>query len=211
MTARRGGFTLIELLVVIVILAILASLVAVASSVAITNGRIAKTETFLKGLAFACDTYAARWGDFPPSTIDDLGGRAPNASNNGIEALVACLASEKKGPRLLAAEGLNFANTDDDAATEEFRKSMGWFFGDAKLREVTDPFGFVVTYLHRRDFDKPRAGLLPYRFSADGPLLPIAPEHDPSTNAWVGAGRFQLRSVGPDGLPGTSDDIQAGR
>ncbi len=210
MTRRRGGFTLIELLAVVVILAILASLAAVASSIAITNSRISKTEGFLKSLAFACDAYAGRWGDFPPSTIDDLGGRAPNPTNNGIEALVACLASEKKGPRLLAADGVHYVNTDDDAATEEFRKSMGWFFGDAKLREVTDEFGFVVTYLQRRDFDKPRPGLLPYRFSADGAVLPIAPEHDPSTNAWVGAGRFQLRSVGPDGLPGTSDDIRAG-
>lgn len=206
---RPRGFTLVELLVVIVIIAILAGLVTIGVSAAMVSARVSATEAFLQGLSGSCNQYAQRWGDFPPSTIDDLGGRAPNDVNNGIEALVACLASERRGGRLISADEEQYSNSDGDAASSNV---TGWFFGDSKLREITDKFGNVVTYLHHRDFAKPRPQVLKYKiFLEGGETVPIAPEKSAATSTWVGAGRFQLRSAGRDGKIGTADDIRGGQ
>jgi prepilin-type N-terminal cleavage/methylation domain-containing protein len=204
----RGGFTLVELLVVICIIAILAGLVTVGLNAAMINSRTAATETFLHELSGACAQYATRWGDFPPSTIDDAGGRAPNDMNNGIEALVACLASERRGGKLIAVDEELYTNTDGDTASANV---TGWFFGDNKLREITDKFGNVILYLHHRDFAKPRPQVLKYKVFQDGETVTIAPEKSAATSTWVGSGRFQLRSVGKDGKPGTGDDIRGGQ
>ena len=82
-----------------------------------------------------------------------MGGRAPNDLNNGVEALVACLASERRGGKLLATDEERYSNVDDDGVSGNV---TGWFFGDNKLRELTDNFGNVILYLHHRDFAKPR-------------------------------------------------------
>jgi prepilin-type N-terminal cleavage/methylation domain-containing protein len=204
---RDGGFTLVELLVVIVILGILAGLVTVGLNAAMSNARASSTETFLQALAGACNQYAQRWGDYPPSSIDDVGGRAPNDLNNGVEALVACLASERRGGKLLAIDEERFSNTDDDGVSSN---TTGWFFGDNKLRELTDNFGNVILYLHHRDFAKPRPQTLKYKLAKDGETVTIAPEKSAATSTWAGAGRFQLRSAGKDNKPGTADDIRGG-
>lgn len=202
---RRGGFTLVELLVVIVIIAILAGLVTVGLNAAMVNARTASTETFLQALTGACNQYAQRWGDFPPSTIDEVGGRAPNDLNNGVEALVACLASERRGGKLIAVDEEQYSNTDGDSASSN---ATGWFFGDTKLREITDKFGFALLYLHHRDFAKARPQVLKYKITPEGESVTIAPEKSAATSTYTGAGRFQLRSVGRDGKPGTGDDIR---
>ena len=206
----NGGFTLVELLVVIVIIAILAGLVTVGISAAMTSARASATEAFLQGLSGACSQYAQRWGDFPPSSLEELGGSSPNDTNSGVEALVACLASEKRGGRLLGVDEELLTNTDNDASPKG--NLTGWYFGDTKLRELIDRNGYVITYLHHRDFARPKPGVLKYRISPDGPeVVSIAPEKSASTSTWVGAGRFQLRSVGKDGKPGTPDDIRGGQ
>jgi hypothetical protein len=38
--------------------------------------------------------------------------------------------------------------------------------------------------------------------------VPMGPETNPATKTFYGAGRFQLRSAGRDGKPGTGDDIR---
>ena len=204
----RSGFTLVELLVVICIIAILAGLVTVGLNAAMINSRTAATETFLQSLGAACSQYATRWGDFPPTLLDDVGGRAPNGENNGVETLVACLASERRGGKLIAVDEDQYTNTDGDTASANV---TGWFFGDNKLREITDKFGNVITYLHHRDFAKPRPQVLKYKIFEGGESVTIAPEKSGATSTWVGSGRFQLRSVGKDGKPGTGDDIRGGQ
>lgn len=204
---RRAGFTLIEMLVVVCIIAILTGLVTVAITSAMNSAKSSNTQLMLDTMAGALAQYAQRWGDFPPSTVADLGGSGVNDLNSGIEAFIACMSSERRGGVLYRPPGEeHYSNTDGDKVGSNL---TGWYFGSHELREVTDFHMNVVTYLHHKDYAKPRAGVLKYRFQDKGEDLPIKPEQSPATKTWVNAGKFQLMSVGRDGKPGTPDDIRA--
>ncbi|HXG60991.1 MAG TPA: prepilin-type N-terminal cleavage/methylation domain-containing protein [Planctomycetota bacterium] len=203
---NRAGFTLLELLVVIVILSILAALATVGVNAALSASRANSTEAMIGTISGALASYRTRWGDYPPSSVDGLGGRAPNEINNGIEALVACLSSRKRGGVLYQPPGdESFGNTDRDKASANL---TDWYFGDNELREYRDFFGFTLIYLHHRDYARPRPAVLKYRLTEDGEELTVAPEQSSATKTFVNPDRFQLRSVGGDGKPGTSDDIR---
>ena len=205
---RRPGFTLVELLVVIVIIAILASLVMVGLSATMSSSRASSTEAMLTAIGGACAQYAQRWGDFPPSTVEDMGVAPRNDVNNGVEALVAGLSSELRGGVLYRPSGDDqYSNTDGDSVAKNPNK---WYFGDAQLREMVDYFGNPITYLHHRDFARPRPKVLKYQLPEAKETVSIAPEESPQTKTWVNAGRFQLRSLGADGKPATADDLRAG-
>jgi prepilin-type N-terminal cleavage/methylation domain-containing protein len=206
--AGEGGFTLVELLVVICILAILVALTTVGVVKAMDSSRTSATQTMLDSIAGALAQYATRWGDYPPTTVDELGLRAPNDINNGIESLVACLSSQKRGGALFHADDA-ITNVDGDSAPGA-AKIMNWVFGDDQLREWTDQFGFTLIYIHHKDYAKPRAGMTLYRLAKDIEDVKILPEQNPATKNFHSADRFQLRSVGKDGKPGTGDDIRAG-
>jgi prepilin-type N-terminal cleavage/methylation domain-containing protein len=201
----RRGFTLIELLVVICIIAVLTGLVTVAVVGAMKTSKVNGTQQFLNQIEGALASYQVRWGDYPPTSIDDLGGRAPNDLNQGVESLVACLSSSRKGTVLFQPNEEHFANVDGDHADKNV---TGWYFGDNELREYVDFFGFVIIYIHGKDFARPRAGTMKYRFFKGGEDVTVVAEQSPATKTYVNAGRYQLRSVGPDGKFGTPDDIR---
>jgi prepilin-type N-terminal cleavage/methylation domain-containing protein len=209
-TVRRAqrGFTLIELLVVICIIGVLVALTTVGIVKAMDSARTSSTQTMLDSISGALAQYAQRWGDYPPTTVDELGIRAPNDINNGIESLVACLSSQKRGGVLFHADD-QIANVDGDSASGG-QKAVNWVFGDDQLREWVDNFGNTLIYMHHKDYAKPRSGMTLYRFSKDGEEFKIKPEENPATKTFAGAARFQLRSVGKDGKPGTGDDVRGG-
>jgi len=202
-----SGFTLIELLVVICIIGILVALSTVGIVKAMDSARTSSTQTMLDSISGALAQYAQRWGDYPPTTVDELGIRAPNDVNNGIESLVACLSSQKRGGALFHADD-QLTNVDGDSAPGA-KKALNWVFGDDQLREWVDNFGNTIIYMHHKDYAKPRPGMTVYRFSKDGEEYKIKPEENPATKAFSSPDRYQLRSVGKDGKPGTSDDIRA--
>src|SRR6476620_4292682 len=138
----RGGFTLVELLIVIVIIGILVALSTVGIVKALDSARNSSTQTMLDSISGALAQYAQRWGDYPPTTVDELGVRAPNDVNNGIESLVACLSSQKRGGALCHADD-QLANVDGDSASGA-KKTMNWVFGDDQLREWVDNFGNTI-------------------------------------------------------------------
>jgi len=201
----RSGFTLIELLIVICIIGILVALTTVGIVKAMDSARMSSTQTMLDSISGALAQYAQRWGDYPPTTIDDLGARAPNDVNNGIETLVACLSSDLRGGILFKNED-HLVNVDGDSASKNVTH---WYFGDNQLREWVDEFGNVLIYMHHKDFAKPKSTMKQYRFAKDGEEYTVAPETNPATKTFSNPDKFQLRSVGKDGKPGTQDDIRA--
>ena len=202
---HTSGFTLIELLVVICIIGILVALTSVGIVKALDSARSSSSQTVLDSISGALAQYAQRWGDYPPTTIDDIGGKAPNETNNGIEALVACLASDLKGGILFKGED-RLVNVDGDSTSKNITH---WYFGDNQLREWTDDFGNVLIYMHHKDYAKPRSGMTKYKITPEGEEFKILPEQNPATKTFSNPDKFQLRSVGKDGKPGTGDDIRA--
>jgi prepilin-type N-terminal cleavage/methylation domain-containing protein len=204
---RNPGFTLIELLVVICIIGILTALTTVGILAALNSARANSSETMLSTISAALAVYQQKWGDYPPSTIDELGSRPQNDFNNGVEALVACLSSKKRGGPVFTSED-HLDNVDGDSASKNV---TDWYFGDNQLREYCDYFGWPIFYMHHKDFARPKASITTYRLSREGgEEVKIMPEVNPATKAFTNADKFQLRSVGRDGKPGTSDDIRPG-
>ncbi len=205
---RRSGFTLIELLVVICIIGILTGLVTVGITAALNSSKANSSELMLQGISAALATYQTRWGDYPPTSLKDIGGTGLNDTNNGVEALVACLASTRRGPKLYDPPALEqYVNTDGDKASNNI---TGWYFGENNLLEYSDFFGNLIVYMHHRDYKNPRAGMSEYILGEGAEKVKVGPEQSPQTKTFVSPDKYQLRSVGRDGKPGTGDDIRAG-
>ncbi len=204
----RAGFTLIEMLVVICIIAVLTALVTVAITAAMSSARQSNTQVMVDTMSAQLAVYATRWGDFPPSTVADLGWTAPNDTNNGIEAFVACMSANARGGKLYVPPGEDlYSNTDKDKVGKDLKGY--WYFGDSDLREVTDLNGFVIAYVHHKDYAKPRAGVTKYVLMEKGEPAVLRMEQSAATKTFVNPGRFQITSPGKDGKLGTPDDIRA--
>lgn len=209
---RRGGFTLVELLVVICIIGILVALTTVGIVKALDSSKANATVAMLDTISAAISSYATRWGDFPPTSPDEVGLKVPNDLNNGIETLVASLSSEKRGGALYRNED-QLTNVDGDVSAGAMEKTK-WIFGskdkpDDALHEWCDSFGNTIWYMHGKDFAKTRKSLTAAVLTEGAEPVTMTPEQNPATKTYFGAGRFQLRSVGRDGKPGTSDDIRS--
>lgn len=205
--SARNGFTLVEMLVVIVILGLLMSLAIVGVSAALGTARVNKTEAMITGLQSSCEQYrTVRWGDYPPSTMAEFKISMPNETNNGIESMTACLASREKGDPLLQIRDDQFVNMDNDSATRNITK---WYFGDYSLREISDAFGFAMCYMHWKDYEKPSAATRRVKVDSSLPEASFEPGRSATTRTFLRPSTFQIMSVGPDGKPGTADDIQA--
>ena len=207
-----SGFTLIELLVVICIIGILVALTTVGIVKALDSSKTNSTQAMLDTISGSLASYATRWGDFPPTDPAELGLKTNNDTNNGIEALVAALSSDKRGGALYRNED-QLTNVDNDTSPGAMEKTK-WIFGskdkpDDQLHEWCDNFGNTIWYMHGKDFAKTRASLTKTMLAEHGDTVTIGPEQNPATKTWFGAGRFQLRSCGRDGKPGTSDDIRS--
>ena len=206
MKSLRAGFTLIEMLVVIVILGILMSLAVVGVSAAMKSAKVSSTEALIVALASSCEQYSQRWRDYPPTSMGEWKIGMPNETNNGIEALTACLASRTKGDPILTIRDDQFINVDGDSAS---RNLTNWYFGDNALREISDSFGYAMAYMHWKDYDRPSPSNRRIKVDTTSPEASFEPARSPETKAYIRPVKFQIMSVGPDGKPGTADDIQA--
>lgn len=205
MSASKG-FTLLEILIVIVIIAILSSLLMFGVMAAIESARQSSTEGTVRSIAGALESYKSQYGDYPPSSLDRLRLRLPNETNNGIESLVACLSTTKKGgPFWRPPDERMFINADKDRAD---RNVTSWYFGHNELMEVSDAFGNTLWYIHHADYAKPapqHVKVIPY--SGAKPVTLTVYQSEKMQTA-ANPGRFQLVSAGPDGVFGTADDIR---
>jgi hypothetical protein len=189
---------LLYLAIVVGVLLLLIAFCTVGIMKAMRSARGASTEAMLSSLSGALAVYRQRWDDYPPSTLQELGEPDPNAINNGVETLVACLSSRKRGGVLFQADE-SLDNVDQDSAS---RNVTDWYFGSNELREYVDGFGRPILYLHPRDLPMAKQARRRYLFSRGG-------EESATPVEAIRPGSFELRSVGHDGKPGTSDDLHA--
>lgn len=203
---RARGFTLLELLIVIVILSILASLLLWGVTAAIRASKSSLSAGVVRSITEALESYKSQFGDYPPSSLDRLKVKLPNDTNNGIEALVACLETKKGGGPFYHApdEGL-WVNRDRDKVK---KIPTDWIFGDTQLFELQDGFGNVLWYIHHSDYEKPEKYHLRVVSEEGGKKLKVKVYRNETTKTFCNPGRFQLVSPGADGVFGTDDDIR---
>lgn len=197
------GFTLIEMLVVLVIISILASLTLVGVLKAFESSRSSSTRHMILEIKSALESYQNRFDDYPPTSLDAFKVPLPNDTNNGVESMLACLATNSGGPFYQPPED-RLANLDKDSLTKNV---TNWYFGDNQLREVIDFFGNPIIYFHFRDYQKPRPGLTKYTIG--GSIQVCKPAKSKKTGTFHNPNSFQIWSVGPDGKnqDGGGDDI----
>ncbi|MCU0722404.1 MAG: type II secretion system GspH family protein, partial [Planctomycetes bacterium] len=153
-TRAARGFTLIEVLVVLAIIATLAAIVLPQIFSSSKSGEIAATNSRREALELSIKTYSSNWGDFPPSRMALLPfGKidAPNEKNEGPEALVLALSTERKnGPYTNWQEDW-LGNCDTDKLASVPAKSA---IKKSDLFEVVDFWGNPFVYIHCRDYGK---------------------------------------------------------
>jgi len=192
------GFTLIEILVVIAIIGLLMSILVVSLGRQAEAGRIAECRARLEQIKLLAESYSDRVGDYPPSHLGVLGVKENNRINEGIEAFVAALkASSYAGRR--PEEGW-LANTDGDKDD-----SLKLVDGSHALLELVDPWDNPIVYIANGDYRDEFV----YRFGAGSTSedITLRAAINPLTGAPQQFDSFQLLSAGPDGQPGTDDDI----
>lgn len=193
-----AGFTLIEILVVLAIVGLLMTFAALGIGRYRETGRITECRTRLAALTLAVESYAERMGDPPPARLAELGVRAGNALNEGIEALVVALRRSEYGGRRPDERWL--ANLDGDEG-----EGLAAHDGTRALLELVDPWGRPLAYFVHTAYDEP--GLYSEGDGRDGSVADVRAAVSALTGAFHRFESFQLRSAGPDGRFHTEDDL----
>jgi prepilin-type N-terminal cleavage/methylation domain-containing protein len=208
--SRSGarGFTLVEVLIVICILGVLMGLLVPTLVGARQRASITAVKTELNQLKAALEAYNSKFGDYPPTSLRALGAKIDAEDvNQGIESVVACLATRKGNGPFFNFPEKQLQNRDGDNALKNL---TDWYFGDNQLFEFEDRWGSPYVYLHFVDYEKPD-GLNKYVTQTNAEGFEITPVKSKKTKAFLGPASFQLWSLGPDGTnqdcADGSDDI----
>ncbi len=191
---RDRAFTLMEMLIVVSIIALLAAILIPTLNAARLRAKITMTKTEIANLSAAIQSYASKYGDFPPSGLAAFGVKV-NSINNGNESMLACLATTNQGGPYLDWPEQRLGNLDGDESKTNVTK---WWFGDTQLREVLDIWGNPFAYFHFRDYDKPKS--FSKYTQANGEEVECVPEKSDKTAAFHNASSFQIWSFGPNGV-----------
>ncbi len=202
--ARRGargpgGFTLVEVLVALGIIVVLAGLAVPAVSAVRRRAQVRETGAFLERVKLALASYRNDWGDAPSSRPARVGVPG-NGENDGVEALLqALMRRDKGGPYLLDLDPKWLTNADGDRAPGDPPRSE---LTTRELQELADAWGNPLVYWHNADYDRAAVATLPA-----GPMG-VEAAKSPDTGTYLGLTTWQLWSAGPDGKPGTDDDLR---
>ncbi|MCK4909780.1 MAG: prepilin-type N-terminal cleavage/methylation domain-containing protein [Planctomycetes bacterium] len=204
-TSLEMGFTLIEILVVIAIIGVLAGLTIPSLMRSQLKAKNNAVRVEIQQIGAALESYVTVFGDYPPSSLRDF---EPNLylndTNNGTEALVACLSSQiEGGPFLKEWSEERYVNLDNDQVD---RNLTDWWFGDSQLRELTDTWGNPYIYFHSRDYEQPQEFS---RYMIQGEVADCVPQRSERTATFHNPISYQLWSVGVNGENdnGADDDI----
>ena len=186
---RHRAFTLIELLVVVMIIMLLAGLLLPALRAIRQRSIVTACEAEVQQLKVALSNYRSDFGDYPPSSLDVIGGSA-GGTNEGNETMTACLASTIHGDSYIKQYALKkqLKNLDNDSAPGDL---TGWFYPDNELYEYTDRWGTPYIYFHNRDYGKTRS------YTIKGRPTPVTAARDDAGRP-LAFTEYQLWSCGPD-------------
>jgi prepilin-type N-terminal cleavage/methylation domain-containing protein len=204
MRGRSRGFTLVEMLAVMAIIAVLAGLIVSVSSMAQRRSREKAAQATIVRLRLAAEQYQADFGDYPPTSLRELGAISTNGVNEGIESLLRCLTTRRERGPYLQFDEKELANTDGDSISRDPCDSV---IESKELFEIVDPWGNPFIYFHNRDY---RGGEKIERYEfADGERPRCKPHPSEKTGAFPAPGSFVIWSAGPDGKndDGEGDDI----
>jgi hypothetical protein len=125
-----------------------------------------------------------------------------NDVNVGIETVfvVFRLQGVNVAPQGVDGEG-SVGNTDGDKAGS----TTGTKLAKADLMEYLDAWGNPLVYFSSADYKDP-SKVETYMLGT-GEKIKAAPRRNEKTGEFVRPDSFQLYSLGPDGKPGTDDDI----
>jgi prepilin-type N-terminal cleavage/methylation domain-containing protein len=214
---RSGGFTLIEIMVVIAIIATLIGASSLMLGIAQRKKMETETRGRLNGIAGAIEQLksADQLGRYPPTEIDKLffsgfdgkkfGGK-PNATNVGIETVYICfrLPNISVTPSGVDAEDA-VGNLDEDKATSAVGK-----MSKPDLFEYLDAWGNPLVYISASDYKDPK-NVAEYVLGTEGhEHVKVQPKMN-KQDEYMRPDSYQLFSMGPDGKPGTDDDIHWGQ
>lgn len=202
------GFTLIEMLVVCAIIALLAGLTMVGLQKARISGQETACAAEVQMLASRVESFKNAFGDFPPTSLADARIKG-NSTNDGNESLFAYLLSKRKGgPFADDLKEDRWHNSDHDEVKgtdlKTLEKEIAWTRGNGQLLEYVDLWGEPFIYIHSRDYGKK------WRYQKDdGTTFDVEAQKNPTTGTYYAPNKFQLWSLGPDGLNqnGEGDDI----
>jgi prepilin-type N-terminal cleavage/methylation domain-containing protein len=225
MRLRTRGFTLIELMIVIGVILLLVAVIAASLGGAFGKSDRARTQATLEILKSNIQSFETRWGKPPPSTVQGLADLTrslnlanPNETNEGIEALVLALRSQREGGPYIGAElfadNERRTNMDNDTFMEgAMDASMLDIPGESPndLFEIVDAWGNPFIYVSIHDL---RAGLAHDKITlASGEIIELSMEElQQKLRHKVTGGYppgFALWSVGENGINeyGMGDDI----
>jgi prepilin-type N-terminal cleavage/methylation domain-containing protein len=210
-----GGFSLIEVMVVIAILAGLIATGSVMLGIARKKKLVNETEMRLNSLAAAIEELKSNDNlqRYPPTSISKLSmtgfdgakwNAGANAKNVGIETLYVCfrLPGITATPKGLDAEDA-LGNTDGDSASGVIGSLQ-----KTDLFEYLDAWGNPFVYFAAADYKDPSK--VEQYVLKDGTEVKVAPRKNDQNGEFLRLGSYQLISLGPDGQPGTEDDLMFG-
>jgi prepilin-type N-terminal cleavage/methylation domain-containing protein len=201
------GFSFIEVLVVMGIIAVLVAGGLVVLGMVVDRQRVFQTEHSVQQAALLVEDWHRSFERYPPSSMTDLsrlpGGasikaEAPNDANEGVEAVYQSLLWPGfSGTPAWRKEQLG--NTDGDHLERPVNA-----LGTTALHEVIDAYGNPLVYFNSGEYARfAESGARYVRGEEDVEVRPHRAEGDTFARPLS----FQVFSMGPDGLPNTSDDI----
>lgn len=198
-TRRDAGFSMLEILVVVAIIGVLVGLGFTFLVPAMQTNDVEMTRTRIARLVSGIEAVHATYGQYPPTQLEQIRrrlganapvvGQAPNDRNEGSESAWRVMAHTN--PALAGAVQLDsLGNTDRDA------------IDGRPLSEMRDAWGHPLVYVEARDYHSAA------RYTNGAGRVDLVRAWRTERGQYAMPRSFQVFSVGPNGAPGTADDIK---